>query len=46
MVVKSELYKHKFNKSLHLELKEKFEYDDYCTNSILIEAKGIYKSNI
>ena len=46
MVIKSELYKHKFDKSLHLELKEKFKYDDYYINSILREAKGIYKSNI
>lgn len=46
MVVKSELYKHKFEKSLHLELKEKFGFNDYYTNSILREAKGIYKSNI
>lgn len=46
MVVKSELYNHKYPKSLHLELKDKFKYDDYYTNSILREAKGIYKSNI
>ena len=46
MIVKSELHNQKFNKSLHLELKEKFEFDDYYTNSVLREAKGIYKSNI
>ena len=46
MVVKSELHKYKFDKSLHLELKDKFGFDDYYTNSILREAKGIYKSNI
>ena len=46
MVIKSELHKVKYEKSLHLELKDKFKYDDYYTNSILREAKGIYKSNI
>ena len=46
MVVKSELYKHKFEKSLHLELKDRFSFNDYYINSILREAKGIYKSNI
>lgn len=46
MVVKNELYNYSFDKSLHLELKEKFKLDDYYANSILREAKSIYKSNI
>ena len=46
MVIKSELHNVKYEKSLHLELKDKFKYNDYYTNSILREAKGLYKSNI
>ena len=46
MVVKSEVHKKEFTKSLHLELKDKFGYGDYYTNSILREVKGIFKSNI
>ena len=33
------------NESLHLYIKHKFNLDDYYTNSILREAKGILKSN-
>lgn len=46
MVIDSEHYGKKFEKSLHLTLIDKFGYDNYYTNSILREAKSVYKSNV
>ena len=45
MIVREDLYNHKFEKSIHLSIKDLFDCDDYYANSIVREAKGILKSN-